>query len=153
MKNFTKLAITATMLAGAYYLYKSQTEKTAPAVEDADEDAIFEGDFVETEASADAEAQANKFDAYKKKVDELAKKASEKAAELAKKAAEKASVAKEFVEKKVEEYKSKDAAEVTEEALEDAEEIAVNVAEDAEEFVGDVASDFAPAEDPVDPEA
>ncbi|MBO4398614.1 MAG: hypothetical protein J5795_00640 [Lachnospiraceae bacterium] len=145
MKNLTKLAILATIAGGAYYLYKQKNEQKVAEVA-VDDDELFEGDFDGAEAAAEDEAAPKKFDIYKQKASELAKKTAEKASDFAKVVAEKAGEAKDYVGKKVEEYKNRDAAEEVEEAAEE-------IAEEAADAVEEVVEDFKPSDDPVDPEA
>lgn len=161
MKKFTKLALVATIVGGAYYLIKSKQNK--PAVETAvDDDELFEGDFAPEETcdkvcEESGEENVKKFDVYKKKASEFAGKASEKATAFAKIVAEKAGEAKDYVGKKVESLKKKDeaeeAAESVEVAIEDAADTVADAVEEVKDAVEETVADFTPSEDPVDPEA
>ena len=152
MKNLTKLAFLAALAGGAYYLVKNLTAEE-PATVPADNDDLFEGDFETGDAAAAEEAAPGKFETYKQKAAEIAKKAGEKATEFGKKVAEKAGEAKDFVEKKVHEFKNKDAADELTDAIDEAAEQVEDAAEEAAEFVGDAVDEFKPVEDPEDPEA
>ena len=153
MKNLTKLAVLAALAGGAYYLVKNLTAEE-PAAVPADNDDLFEGDFETGEAAETEEtAAAGKFETYKQKASEIAKKAGEKATEFGKKVAAKAGEAKDFVEKKVEELKNKDAADELTDAVDEAAEQIEDAAEEATEFVGDAVDEFKPVDDQEDPEA
>ena len=102
MKNLTKLAILAAIAGGAYYVYKNKTEQQAAEVA-VDDDDLFEGDFEGAEGDATEEPAPKKFDVYKQKASEIAKKTAEKASDIAKVVVEKAGEAKDYVGKKVEE--------------------------------------------------
>lgn len=151
MKTITKLALLASAAAGAYAIYKASTSRVEV---EANED-IFEGDVTVDSEEIEVQPVEKKFDVYKQKATDFAKKASEKATDWAKVVAEKAGEAKSFVEKKVGEYKNKDSENLDDVIEEVSEEVAVAVEEtasEAEEFVGDVVEDFKPSDDPIDPE-